>query len=194
LEFFREKKKRLIFVTNNSTKSRSSYVDKFLKFGIEVEINQIYGSSYAAAYYLAKIKKFDRKVFIIGSQGIKDEFESQGIQCSFLSDEDIRSDIWSVPLDPEVGAVIVGFDIHFNYFKLAVGHRYIVQNECEFFATNADSTYPTANGPFPGTGSILSSLITSTGKSPKIFGKPHHFLMDCIKDVETPISNNRNLS
>jgi phosphoglycolate phosphatase len=44
--------KRLLFVTNNSSKSRQQYVSKFAGLGIEVAPAEIVASSYAAAAYL----------------------------------------------------------------------------------------------------------------------------------------------
>lgn len=49
--------------------------------GIEASLDEIYGSSYAAAYYLKHIDAFptDKKVYVIGSEGIVEELEGQGI-------------------------------------------------------------------------------------------------------------------
>lgn len=47
--------KQLVFVTNNSTKSRAGYLNKFTSLGLEVSAEEIYSSSYAAAAYLESI-------------------------------------------------------------------------------------------------------------------------------------------
>jgi len=44
LQLLRNAKKRLFFVTNNSTKSRELYKKKFDKLGIPVEVEEIYPS------------------------------------------------------------------------------------------------------------------------------------------------------
>lgn len=44
-----------MFVTNNSTKSRKGYLGKFTGLGLNVNAEEIYSSSYAAAAYLASI-------------------------------------------------------------------------------------------------------------------------------------------
>lgn len=60
-------------------------------------------------------------------------------------------DFSSIVSDPEVGAVLVGLDMHMNYKKIARGHRYLRENEgCLFVATNLDSTFPTHGNVFPG--------------------------------------------
>ncbi len=47
--------KQLVFVTNNSTKSRKGYLSKFTNLGLNVRAEEIYSSSYAAAAYLESI-------------------------------------------------------------------------------------------------------------------------------------------
>ena len=44
-----------MFVTNNSTKSRKGYLGKFTGLGLNVQAEEIYSSSYAAAAYLESI-------------------------------------------------------------------------------------------------------------------------------------------
>ena len=44
--------KRLVFVTNNSTKSRAGYTSKFKSLGLNVTAEEIFSSSFAAAAYL----------------------------------------------------------------------------------------------------------------------------------------------
>ena len=75
------KGKRILYVTNNSTKSRAPYIDKFESLGLDAQKDDIFGSSYAAAYYLKHIVHFptDKKVYIVGQGGIKDELTAEGI-------------------------------------------------------------------------------------------------------------------
>lgn len=55
VEMLRSKGKRLIFVTNNSTKSRKQYGKKFEMLGLDVTEEEIFSSSFAAAAYLMSI-------------------------------------------------------------------------------------------------------------------------------------------
>ena len=48
--------KQLVFVTNNSTKSRAGYLGKFTSLGLNISADEIYSSSYAAAAYLESVK------------------------------------------------------------------------------------------------------------------------------------------
>ncbi|PNX58542.1 phosphoglycolate phosphatase, partial [Trifolium pratense] len=49
--------KKLVFVTNNSWKSRSQFAEKFKSLGISVSPDEIFSSSFAAAMYL-KLNNF----------------------------------------------------------------------------------------------------------------------------------------
>jgi ribonucleotide monophosphatase NagD (HAD superfamily) len=53
LDMLRARGKRLIFLTNNSTKSRAGYLAKFSSLGIHVSADEIFASSFAAAAYLS---------------------------------------------------------------------------------------------------------------------------------------------
>ena len=54
LELLRKLGKKIFFVTNNSTKSRKGYKGKFEKLGLDVEPEEIFSSSFAAAAYLER--------------------------------------------------------------------------------------------------------------------------------------------
>lgn len=55
--------KRLVFVTNNSTKSRKQYGKKFESLGLSVTEEEIFASSFAAAAYFKSINfPADKKV------------------------------------------------------------------------------------------------------------------------------------
>lgn len=79
LDMLRSLGKKLVFVTNNSTKSRRKYAEKFHSLGIPVNEDEIFSSSFAAAMYL-KVNDFpiEKKVYVIGEEGILEELELAG--------------------------------------------------------------------------------------------------------------------
>jgi 4-nitrophenyl phosphatase len=64
-------KKKIFFVTNNSTTSRKDYIKKFKKLKIDANLNEIISSSYLSAEYI-KLNHKDKvkNVYIIGEKGI----------------------------------------------------------------------------------------------------------------------------
>ena len=48
-----------------------------------------------------------------------------------------------------------------------------MRNGARLIGTNDDATYPTPDGPIPGGGAILASIVTASGVAPIVAGKPH---------------------
>jgi 4-nitrophenyl phosphatase len=186
LEYLQENNKKLIFVTNNSSSSRKDYVKKFAKFGLSILEDNIFGSAYATAVYLSKVAKFDssKKAFVIGGNGLREELSSLGIDL-YLNDLPVIQSTEDLALfkpDPQIGAVVSGLDVNYSFSKLAFAHTNLIKNPgCLFIATNSDLTFPAYGSIFPGAGSVLASLKSSTSMVPTIIGKPHQTLFDCIQ-------------
>ncbi|PVU98526.1 hypothetical protein BB559_001502 [Furculomyces boomerangus] len=185
ISFLKSSNKNLLYVTNNSTVSRKDYVKKFEKLGLTVTENEIYGSAYATAIYLQKIVKFkaEKEVFIVGGAGIKKELELVGIKVSdkVIPPMSGTEDIKKILPDSKIGAIVCGLDLNMSYGKMAFAHINLMTNEdCLFIATNDDSSFPVENQIFPGAGSILSVLVTSTKKKPAVIGKPYQTMFDSI--------------
>ncbi|KAL1958887.1 hypothetical protein VTO42DRAFT_3440 [Malbranchea cinnamomea] len=195
LEFLRSQGKQIVFVTNNSTKSRSDYKKKLDSLGIPGQIEEIFSSSYSAAVYISRILKLPpekRKVFVLGESGIEQELAAENVPFIGGTDQEYRRDITPHDfgqiatgepsiIDPEVGVVLVGLDFHINYLKIALAYHYIRRGAI-FLATNIDSTLPNAGSLFPGAGSINAPLIRMLGGSDPIsLGKPSQAMMDAIE-------------
>ncbi|KAL2022322.1 hypothetical protein VTK56DRAFT_5720 [Thermocarpiscus australiensis] len=192
LEFLRSRGKKIVFVTNNSTKSRQDYLKKFSSLGIPSDVEEIFGSAYSSAIYISRILKLappKNKVFVIGEAGIENELRSENIPFIGGTDPAFRRDMtpedWKgiadgSLLDPEVGCVLAGLDFHINYLKLSHAFQYL-RRGAVFLATNVDSTFPTNHSLFPGAGSIGMPLVYATGQQPLALGKPSQAMMDAIE-------------
>ncbi|KAB8077527.1 HAD-like domain-containing protein [Aspergillus leporis] len=194
LELLRSRGKQVVFVTNNSTKSRADYKKKLESLGIPSTTEEIFSSSYSASIYISRILKLPenkRKVFVLGETGIEQELRSENVPFIGGTDPAYRRDITpedyqliaagdSSLIDPEVGVVLVGLDFHINYLKLALAFHY-VRRGAVFLATNIDSTLPNSGTLFPGAGSVSAPLIMALGKEPVSLGKPNQAMMDAIE-------------
>ncbi|OTB08389.1 hypothetical protein M426DRAFT_317012 [Hypoxylon sp. CI-4A] len=192
LEMLRSRGKRVVFVTNNSTKSRPDYQKKLTAMGIPSNVEEIFASAYSSAIYISRIMKLPspkNKVFVIGESGIESELRTEGVPFIGGTDPALRRDITPEDfsgladgslLDPEVGVVLAGLDFHINYLKLAMGFQYI-RRGAKFLATNLDSTLPMNHTFFPGAGSISIPLVNMTGQTPLALGKPSQAMMDAIE-------------
>nr|ACG47181.1 4-nitrophenylphosphatase [Zea mays] len=187
LDLLRSKGKRLVFVTNNSTKSRKQYGRKFETLGLSVDEEEIFASSFAAAAYLQSIDfPKDKKVYVIGEEGILKELELAGFQyLGGPTDGDKKIELKPclyMEHDEDVGAVVVGFDRYFNYYKVQYGTLCIRENPgCLFIATNRDAvTHLTDAQEWAGGGAMVGALLGSTKQEPLVVGKPSTFMMDYL--------------
>lgn len=187
LETLRSMGKKLVFVTNNSTKSRRQYAKKFNSLGISITEDEIFSSSFAAAMYL-KVNSFpkDKKVYVIGEEGISEELELAGFS-SLGGPEDGKKAVQLRPNflfdhDKSVGAVVVGLDQYINYYKLQYGTLCIRENPgCLFIATNRDAVgHLTDLQEWPGAGCMVAAVCGATQREPIVVGKPSTFMMDFL--------------
>jgi 4-nitrophenyl phosphatase/phosphoglycolate phosphatase len=191
LKMLREAGKKIFFVTNNSTKSRKGYLDKFVSLGLEgVEAEEIFSSSFAAAAYLeqTKFKDSGKKVYIIGEVGIEEELDLIGVPWigggSDAGKKITLKSGYALPHDENVGAVIVGFDREINYHKIQYAQLCINENPgCEFIATNLDAvTHLTDAQEWAGNGAMTGAIKGCTGREPTLVGKPSPLMIDYIVD------------
>ncbi|KAF8961472.1 hypothetical protein BGZ52_012391, partial [Haplosporangium bisporale] len=170
------------------TLSRANYVKKFERLGIQASEKDIFSSAFATAVYLRNILNFpaDKRVYVIGESGIVDELAAVGIETTGASADNgivmTHADFGNIQQDPSIGAVVCGFDLNLNYTKLAKAFTYLNNKEqgAHFILTNDDTTFPSPNGIFPGTGSLCAPLITSLKKTPLVMGKPNKPMLDCF--------------
>ncbi|KAL9455491.1 hypothetical protein AB3S75_004839 [Citrus x aurantiifolia] len=187
LDVLRSKGKKLIFVTNNSRRSRRQSAHKFHSLGVSVSEDEIFSSSFAAAMYL-KVNNFpqENKVYVIGGEGILEELRQAGYTgLGGPEDGEKRVQLKSNCLfehDKNVGAVVVGLDPHINYYKLQYGTLCIRENPgCLFIATNRDAVgHLTDLQEWPGAGCMVAAMCASTEKEPIVVGKPSTFMMEIL--------------
>ena len=180
-------KKRIFYVTNNSTKSRVEYVKKFSKLGYPAEAEQVIGTAFATGHYMRNVLKFEGKAYLMGRPGFKQELNEIGINTSEVGPDPTSGglDAWSsIPLDPEITAVIVGFDEYFNYKKMTLAATYLSDPSCKFIATNEDNILPTGTKVIlPGSGSLLEAVKFVSRREPVIIGKPHRPIFECLRSM-----------
>ncbi|WVN86671.1 uncharacterized protein L203_101843 [Cryptococcus depauperatus CBS 7841] len=189
LDFLRQSGKRVVFVTNNSTRSRRQLKANFDQLGLGASLDECFGSPYASAVYLKEVLKFpsDKKVYVFGHEGIEEELDEVGIAHCGGSDPDDRSfdaenDDHSIyqNLDPNVGAVLCGADNWINYKKITKAVTYLHNPDCKLILTNPDHAYPGQSGIFPAAGAISSPIVYASRRTPLIIGKPSKIMLDAV--------------
>lgn len=167
LELMNKKGISCTFVTNNSSKSASAYVDKLQEMGFPVSIDQVVTSGQVTGWYCAK-KKPGVKLYVVGTGSLKKELSAFDV---IVADQE----------DADVDWVVAGFDTELTYKKLLAAERYLSAG-AGFIATNPDLVCPIGDGRFiPDCGSICTMLENATGRQPMFMGKPHTTLYKYIR-------------
>ncbi|MBP2026607.1 HAD superfamily hydrolase (TIGR01457 family) [Acetoanaerobium pronyense] len=171
VDFLRAIKKsgrRYIFLTNNSSKSKSIYVEKLRNLGIDADKEEIFTSGEATTRYLKRQHK-GAKVYLLGTPALEEEFISEGFEVIKERGQDIDF-------------VVLGFDTTLTYEKLWGACEYISKG-VEYIATHPDFNCPLPQGAFmPDAGAMAALIEASTGKKPKVIGKPNKEVVESISD------------
>ncbi len=152
-----------VFVTNNSSKNASVYVEKLHRMGLDVEENKIVTSGQATIYYIQKHFP-GKKVFLLGNPLLQEEFIRAGI---VLEDE-----------NPDL--VVTAFDTSLDYQKMCKVCDH-VRAGLPYLATHPDYNCPTETGFIPDAGAIHAFIHASAFRYPdRIIGKPNADIIEYL--------------
>ncbi|MGF1617376.1 MAG: HAD-IIA family hydrolase [Acidimicrobiia bacterium] len=154
---------RIVFVTNNSSRTEIQVADKLeAVVGHRPDIDDIVTSARAA---LALVPE-GASCLVVGGDGIREAIDSAGFSVTGSSDE--------------ADCVIVGLDRGFDYQRMDVASR-AIRSGAVFVATNVDPTFPAEQSIMPGAGAIVAALQTASGVTPLVAGKPEKPIRDLIR-------------
>lgn len=142
--------RRLLFITNNATRTAEDICAHLAALGIDCHPGEIVTSAQAAAAHVG-----EAPVFCIGEAGLRQALQAAGAQLGA----------------PAPTHVVVGLDRRLRYESLAAACRQL-RRGAAFVATNPDRLLNTADGVAPGNGSVIAILAAATGVAPMIIGKP----------------------
>jgi len=165
IDLLRKMGRKILFLTNNSKYTRRQYVQKLAAMGIECDETEIMTSSTATAAFLDENYELQgRTAYMIGGEGLREELSRTGLHL----------------LDEEEGKraeyVIVGWDTELTFDKLKTACLALHAGS-QFIATNADATFPSPEGLWPGAGSIVAALERAAGREALVVGKPNIYMM-----------------
>ena len=164
LQKLRAAGKRLVFFTNNSSKTPEEYVVKLKRIDLWGEGDLVYTSAMATAEYLREFYP-DKKVYVVATDAVRKQFEEYGV-C--LTEE-----------NPDI--CVLAYDTTLTFEKLKKINKYIVEG-ATYIATHPDDVCPSKDVFPPDVGAFISLLKTSSGKTPDLIcGKPYTTMGDCIK-------------
>ena len=149
---------RYMFLTNNSSKSVSAYVEKLKHIGITATEDDFLTSTDATILYI-KEKMQGRKFYSFGTRSFTQQLIDAGINVT-------------TELSNDIDAIVMGNDNELTFKKLEDA-CILLGRGVEYIATNPDWVCPTSFGYVPDCGSVAEMLWRATGKRPRFIGKPH---------------------
>lgn len=167
LDRLREAGVRIMFCTNNSRSSVERYVEKLKGLGFAAEREDVITSAVVTGDELARRHPDGGSVYVVGGPGIRDILEEQGFRVAELDEA------------ASVTCVVVGWDKEFTWDKMRVAAS-AVRRGASLIATNDDATFPSADGLWPGAGSILASIEKASGERAEVMGKPHRPMLNAL--------------
>jgi glycerol 3-phosphatase-2 len=157
---------RLAFVTNNASRSPQQIAAHLARLGVQARADEVVTSAQAAAGLAAQRIEPGGRVFVVGSDGLRDALRDVGLSLVDRYDAEPR---------PEM--VVQGFSPDLTYEDLAQA-ALVVAAGATWIATNTDATLPTARGLQPGNGTMVAAVAAAAGRRPLVAGKPERVLFD----------------
>ncbi len=163
--------RKLFYFTNNSSKSRKTYIQKLTRLGFPIEDHLLITSADCAETYLRNHGLFP-EIYLVGNSDLRADF----VQRQFVCIDDDKALEFPLPK-----AVVLGFDTELTYHKIRTCYELILK-DIPYIATHADILCPVSAGHFmPDVGSFISLFETATdGKRPLVVGKPNKEAVEAI--------------
>ncbi len=157
--------RRIVYCTNNSSRSAARYEQKLRRLGLFDARDTVFTSGMAAAAYL-DAHHAGRRVYLVGTDALKAEFRAAGVP---LAESDGDADV-----------AVLGYDTSLTYEKLVRINRMLVQGK-PYIVTHADDVCPAEGVYPPDAGSFIQLLKCSSGREPDVIcGKPYTVMGECL--------------
>ena len=147
---------RALYLTNNSSRGVSAYVEKLARLGIGAEREDFLTSVHVTVRYLQK--KQYRRIYAFGTASFRQQLAEAGLPVTDRLEEGID-------------CLCCGFDTELTFQKLEDA-CILLNRGVDFAATNPDWVCPTWYGSVPDCGSVCEMLFRATGRRPHVLGKP----------------------
>ena len=160
---------RVLYVTNNSFSTVEEQEGHLRAIGLDAR-GKVVTSAMAAASILVP----GGRVLVCGGRGLREETSRAGCEVVVAHEHPGRRDSYS--------DVVVGLYREFDYSVLADAMR-AVRDGARLVGSNSDNSYPTPDGLLPGGGSVLAAIVTASGATPIVTGKPHPPMARLVREM-----------
>ena len=153
---------RALPLTNNSSRSASTYAEKLARMGVPAAYRDVITSGQAAARYC--LTHFPGKTgYLLGNPVLRAELTAMGLRFCDSDDADY---------------VLAAFDTTLDYGKLCRVCD-LIRTGKPYIATHPDFNCPTEHGYIPDLGAFMALIHASTGRwADVVIGKPNRGIVD----------------
>jgi HAD superfamily hydrolase (TIGR01450 family) len=151
--------KSVIFLTNDARHSPEDYVRKLWSLGLRASLEEVVTVGAAIQHVLAE-NSGGNGTYVIGSSAIFRHVGDAGQRILNGTDRVLEADF----------VVVAGHD-DFRFVELKEATQAVLAG-ARMLAAGRDRTFPTQDGPWPGTGAIVAALEYATGATASTIGKP----------------------
>ena len=152
---------RMGYVTNNASRTPQVVAKHLSSFGLHVTSDDVVTSAQAAARVLSAHLEPGAPVFVVGGEGLHEAVRQAGFHCGGLD---------------EAQALVQGFSPELSWQQLADACA-VLDRGVLWVASNMDLTFPLPGQVAPGNGAFVRMLMSISGKTPLVAGKPATPLM-----------------
>ena len=153
-----------LFVTNNSSRGVTEYVDKLTKMSLTVTKEDFYTSGSATIDYLNTHYQ-NKNVFLVGTKALTNSFAEAGIKLTTSREAEVA---------------VLSYDTELNYEKIVSLTTLLREKDVPYLATNPDYVCPVEEGYIPDCGSFAEMINHAVNKMPVIIGKPSPLFVETI--------------
>lgn len=155
--------KRLVYLTNNSSKTPAGYEEKLKRIGLWDDGDAVYTSAMAAIEYL-RMYHAGARVHVLATDAVRAQFCAGGIVL-----DDSAPDV-----------CVLAYDVTLDFAKIRRFNEFLARGAV-YIATHPDDVCPTNGVPMPDVGSFLALFERSSGRRPSVIcGKPFTVMGACV--------------
>lgn len=164
IEKCRELGKQVLFLSNNSAKTRAQLFERLEGMGVSCEPDEVFSSGYACALF-AKREGLE-EIYVSGTESLREEFARMGIESA---DSDHARNL------------VIGYDPGFTYEKLTEAVRVALRAE-KIIACNKEKVYRGEGAQwFPGCGGMVAPIEWCASREVDyLVGKPNTFMPELV--------------
>lgn len=173
IELLHSRGKKVVYITNNSSRSDADYVKKLNDMGIKSSVDEFFSSADAIAHRLSEMMPGAR-LYVLGTDSLKDFLA----ECGFRIVEGYTRDPAEIP-----DFAVLGFDTSLTYEKLRIFCDYLTDG-VRYIATHPDMVCPAeGHRSVPDAGSFMLLIEGATGRRPELIaGKPGPAMINIITE------------